>query len=86
MHHRAVAERLGAERIFADRLQDAAERGIHDAQEQEEQEHAAGEHDVVGQRAAVDGDAEYVARDEHRAGLQQFGHAEAAPVLPAGEP
>ena len=86
MDHGAVAERLGAERILADRLQHAAERRIDHAQQQQEQQRAADEHDVIGQRAAGDGDAEHVARNEHGAGLQQFRHAEAAPVLAAGEP
>ena len=39
--HGAVAERLGAELVLADRLQHAAERRIDDAQQDQEQQRSA---------------------------------------------
>ncbi len=43
-------------------------------------------HDVISQRAAIKFEAEYILRDQDRAGAKQFRKLEAAPVIATGEP
>ena len=62
MEHDAIAQRLGAKRILADRLQHAPERRIDDAQQREEQRPRQREHQIIGEHAAVDRDAERTRR------------------------
>ena len=64
MKHGAVAQRLGAKAVFAHRLQHPAERRVDHAQQAEDHRGACDEDDVIGQRAAVDGEAEPVLRDQ----------------------
>ena len=64
--HDAVADRLGAELVLADRLQHAAERRVDDAQQRQDQHQRSDEEQVVGDEAAVDRDAEERLVDELR--------------------
>ena len=86
MEHGAEAERLGAEAVLADRLQHAAERRIHHAQQSQDHRSGAGENQIIGQHASVDFEAEQIFRNQHRARPQQFRQLKAAAVLAAGEP
>jgi len=64
-----VAQRLGAELVLADRLQNSPERRVDDAQQREKQDERACEHQVIGREAR----------------MQQRREAEIDAVLAAGE-
>ena len=86
MEDDAIAQRLGAERVLADRLQDAAERRVHHPQQHEEGGRDDGEHEIIGQDLAGDRDAENLVLDQPEARLQHLRNLERAPVLAAGQP
>ena len=86
MEHDAVAERLGAERVLADRLQHPAERRVHDAKQHEEGHGRYCEDEIVGQELAVGLHAEDRMVEPFEARLQNLWNLERAPVLAAGEP
>ena len=81
----AVADRLGAEVVLADRLQDAAERRVDDAQQQQHQHQRGDEEQVVGEQPAVDRGAEEGLGGVLGAGPQGLRHLEGEAVLAAGE-
>ena len=53
MEHGAVAERLGAERVLADRLQHPPERRVDHPQQHEKGDDDDGEDEIVGEELAV---------------------------------
>ncbi len=73
MHDDAVAERLGSERILTDRLQDAAEGRVDDAQEDEERKRDDDKDEIVGEQLAVRLHAENRLVEEFEARLQGEG-------------
>ena len=81
----AVAQRLGAEVVLADRLQHAPERRVDDPQRHQEQRQRGKEHDVVGERASRHDHAERRQVDEREVRPQHLRHAERAAVLAAGD-
>ena len=58
VEHGAEAERLGAETVLPDRLQHAAERRVHHAQQRQDHRRGADEDDIIGEHAAVELEAE----------------------------
>ena len=82
----AIAQRLGAERVLADRLQDAAERRVHHPEQYEKGDHDDGEHKIIAQDLAADRDAEDLVRDQPEGRLQRVGNLERASVLTPGQP
>ncbi len=66
--HGAIADRLGTERVLADRHQHAAERRVHDAQQDQDQHQRHGIDEIVVEQPAVETHAEQrVAEGEGRA-------------------
>ena len=86
MENDAVAERLGAQRILADRLQHPAERRVDDAQQRQKQREADEEDEIVADQSAIERDAEERPAEQSEARLQNLGDPERAAVLAAGQP
>jgi hypothetical protein len=80
----AVADRLAAEIVVADRHQDAAERRIDDAQHEQEEAARTQHHQVIGDQLAVQIGAEefFVGQGEGR--RNELRDLEVEPVLAAG--
>ena len=81
----AVADRLGAEVVLADRLQDASERRVDDPQQRQHEHRRDDEQQVVGDEPAVDRSAEERRLGVRGARLQRLRHLERQAVLAAGD-
>jgi hypothetical protein len=82
----AIAKRLRAKRVIADRPQDAAERRVPHPKQHQEGDRGDGEYEIIRQNLACDRDAENLALDQLEARLQLVGNLERAPVLAPGQP
>src|SRR5277367_4847505 len=85
MKNGAIAERLGAKRVLADRLQNAAERRVHHPEQHQEGDRYDGEDEVIGEDLARDRGAENLLWDPLEAWLQRLRNLERAAVLAAGQ-
>ena len=85
MEDGAVAERFGAKRVLADRLQDAAERRVDRPEQHQESDRDDGEDEIIGQDLAREGDAEKLVLGELEARPQRLRNLERAAVLAPGQ-
>ncbi|KAG1255959.1 hypothetical protein G6F68_010010 [Rhizopus microsporus] len=83
VQHRAKPDGFGAEGVFANGLQHAAERRIHDTQQHQEQHSADRGDQVVSDDAAVDRHAEQGFRQRPERRAQHLGHFEVQAVFAA---